>query len=384
MGGQTGSATAATQAAQVPPGAPVPTTPPAEPPPGAPEITPQPGLPAETPTVGSYVVPSFPNVINLLHIAGEQQVMLKVVVAEVNRSAARSIGLNFLVFNDQGQLTFGQVTGGLINTAQGGATASLTGVNLPIRLDQGRIPAALNALRSLDLARTLAEPDLVTLNGRPANFQAGGSFPVPVLSGTGLSVATGVQFVQFGVQLRFTPVITDRDRVRLNVQASVSTLDPAIGTTINVGTGGAGTQVPGLDTRNFNTTVEMREGQTLAVAGLIRNDLLSNSRRVPLLGDIPIFSRFWSVNSNENRDQELVMLVTPVLVHPLDVKQKPPLPGGDIFEPGDLEFYLLGRMESRRPYDYRSPIRNDFARMIRYRHCEDIFINGPHGYSDGK
>ncbi len=381
MGGQTsGTARSAVQAAQAPTAAPVPAQP--APTPGTPETTAQPGAP-ETPTTENYVVPSFPNVINLLRIPGEQQVMLKVVVAEVNRDAARSIGLNFFVNNDKGQTVFAQETGplggNLGGAVQGTGQARTGGINLPFTLDNGKIPVQLNALRSLDLARTLAEPDLVTLNGKPANFQAGGSFPVPVLTGTGLTVASGVQFVQFGVQLRFTPIITDKDRVRLQVSANVSALDPSIGTTIN-----GNTPVSGLNTRNFSTTVEMREGQTLAVAGLVRNDFLSSSQRVPGLGDLPVLSRLWSVNRTSHAEQELVMLVTPVLVHPLDPKQTPPLPGADVFEPGDLEFYLLGRMESRRAYDYRSAARTDFARMVRYRNCENIFILGPHGYSDGK
>lgn len=365
-------------------GAPIPTTPDAVTPAGTPTT---PGSPA-TPTTDSYIVPNFPNLVNLLRVPGEEQVMLKVVVAEVNRDAARSIGVNFLVENNAGQVVFAQLTGGLTgrgtgNTA-GGNGINTGGVNLPLTLDNGKLPVALNALRSLDLARTLAEPDLVTMNGKAANFQAGGSFPVPVLTGTGLTVASGVQFVNFGVQLQFTPVITDRDRIRLQVTANVSDLDPSIGTTINTSSSGTGTFVTGLNTRNFTTTVEMRDGQTLAVAGLIRNDFLSNSQRVPLLGDIPVFSRLWSVNSTSHRDQELVMLVTPVLVHPLGPKEKPPLPGSDVFEPSDLEFYLLGRMESRKDYDYRSGARNDFARMLRYRQCENIYINGPHGHADGK
>ena len=201
---------------------------------------------------------------------------------------------------------------------------------------------------------------------------------MPVVTGFTAAGLQGVSFIPFGVQLNFTPIITDKDRVRLRVHAVVSTRNIQTGTNIN------GSAVSGLNTRNFQTVVEMREGQTLAVAGLIQNNFGSNSTRVPGFGDIPILSRFFSVNDTSSADQELVILVTPVLVHPLDPKQLPPLPGADMFETGDLEFYLLGRMESRRAYDYRAPARTDIARMIRYRQCEDIFITGPHGHSDGR
>ena len=243
-------------------------------------------------------------------------------------------------------------------------------------IDNGRIVSAITALRSLNFARTLAEPNLVAINGQPASFQAGGEFPVPVTTGlvTGLQ---GVVFVPFGVQLRFIPYVTDRDRIRLVVSSNVSTRDPASGATIG------GASVPGLNTRNFVSTVELRDGQTLAVAGLIQNSYGANATRVPLFGDLPIIGRLFALDGSSSNEQELVVLITPMLVHPYDPHQVPPLPGSDIFEPGDLEFYLLGRLESRRPYDYRASVRTDIHRMLRYRHCDDVFISGPHGHSPG-
>jgi pilus assembly protein CpaC len=127
--------------------------------------------------------------------------------------------------------------------------------------------------------------------------------------------------------------------------------------------------------------VELRDGQTLAVAGLIQNTYGANARRVPFFGDLPIIGRFAALDGSSSNEQELVILITPMLVHPYDPHQVPPLPGSDVFEPGDLEFYLLGRLESRRPYDYRTGVRTDIHRMIRYRHCDDVFISGPHGHS---
>jgi pilus assembly protein CpaC len=322
--------------------------------------------PTGTPGQESYLLEANPNVINNLRIPGEQQVLLRVTVAEVNRAAARSIGVNFSVINNRGLTVFNQLTGGLAGAG-----------NLLVNLDGGQIPIAINALRTMNYARSLAEPNLTALNGQTANFQAGGQFPVPVLGGIGGGGLQGVQFVPFGVQLQFTPFITDRDRIRLTMNATVSTRDNAAGANI----GGAG--VPGLNSRNFSTTVEMREGQTMAVAGLIQNNLAAETSRVPFLGDLPYVGRLLGLDRVQNGEQELVVLVTPELVHPLNQNELTPLPGSDIFEPGDLEFYLKGRLESRRSYDYRSAVRTDIDRMLSYRRCEQQFITGPTGHQEG-
>ena len=375
------------------------------------------------PTIRNFMLAGGPNVINLLRVPGEQQVNLRVTVAEVDRAAARSIGMNFSITNSNGVAVFAQNTGSLLGFGglgfgggglgglgglggaglggaglgagfqgglgavgffgQGGLGAGNLGAgviggvpNILGNLDNGQVALAINALRSLSYARTLAEPNLVTMNGQPASFLAGGQFPVPIITGFTGAGLQGVSFVPFGVQLTFTPYITDHDRIRLVVNATVSTRDLSGGATI------AGAAVPGLNTRTFTTTVELREGQTLAVAGLIQNNLGANADRVPLLGDLPFFGNLWKFDRLTAGEQELVILVTPELVHPMESKEVPPLPGSDLFEPGDLEFYFLGRLESRRPYDYRSPVMNDIHRMIRYRKCENLYIIGPHGLAE--
>jgi pilus assembly protein CpaC len=325
-------------------------------------------------------------VINLLRIPGEQQVMLRVTVAEVNRTAARTIGVNFNIINKKGTTVFGQQTGAI--TVSGNVlTNNLSNnngsvlANLPVILDNGQIPLAIEALKTLNYARSLAEPNLVTLNGIPANFQVGGSFPVPVIgggSGTsgGSNLLEGVQFVPYGVQLNFTPTITDRDRIRLQIQANVSTRDTSAST--NIG----GANVSGLTTRNFSTTVEMREGQSMAVGGLIQTNLAAATNRVPLFGDIPILNIFMGVDNTQSGEQELVIMVTPELVHPLEKKEVPKMPGSDLWEPSDLEFFVLGRVENRRNRDYRAPVMNDIHRMIQYHRCEQTYIFGPVGHTD--
>ncbi|HEX3316010.1 MAG TPA: type II and III secretion system protein, partial [Gemmataceae bacterium] len=200
--------------------------------------------------------------------------------------------------------------------------------------------------------------------------------PVPVVAGNTFNQTqgVGVSFVPYGVSLNFTPFITDKDRVRLNMAASVSTRDLSATASI------ANTAVPGLNQRNFQTTVEMREGQTLAVAGLIQNNLGTDSNRIPGIGDIPILSNLTGLSQTQMAEQELIVLVTPELHHSMDHRQQPPLPGADLFEPSDLEFYLLGRLEGRRGKDYRSPVMNDCDRMLRFHRCEEQYIFGPTGF----
>ncbi len=337
------------------------------------------------------VMPAFHRqVVNMLRVPGEQQIMLQVQVVEVDRAAARSIGLNFGTFRNSGSFFVGGTTGNFANTSLGGFgggafanfggnNLGLTGLgglpNLPIAIDNGQIQLACLALRNLSYARYLAEPNLVASNGVTANFQAGGLLPVPVIAGTAAANLAGVNFIPTGVQLAFTPYITDRDRVRLTINAEISDRDLNVVPTLI-----DGAAVPSLITRNFSTTVELREGQTLAVAGLIENKLDADSSKIPGLGHIPILGWIAGYNRIGNREKELVILVTPRLVHPLECNEVPPLPGLDLIEPNDWEFYLLGRLESHIA-DYRSPIRTDKSRMKQARMMENQYLFGPSGPS---
>jgi pilus assembly protein CpaC len=333
-------------------------------------VTPNPLNPDQTIPQGlqNFVVSGGANVINLLRVPGEQQVMLRVTVAEVNRAALRSIGMNFSLFNKNQLRVFGQLTG-----------ATQLSPNLPAVIDNGQVQLAINALRNLNFARTLAEPSLTTLSGQAATFQAGGEFPVPVVSGFTANGLQGVSFVPFGVQLSFTPIVFDKDRIRLTINAEVSTrnTDPQQQTNIN------GAQISSLDTRRFTNVVELREGQTLAVAGLIQNNYGANANRVPLFGDLPLIGRAFAFDQATSGEQEVVFLITPELVHPMEHNEVPPLPGYNVFEPGDTEFYLYGRLEGRRTEDYRAGARTDIHRMLNYHNCVDQYITGPFGPTSG-
>lgn len=316
-------------------------------------------------------------IINKMKVVGEQQVMLKVTVAEVNRSAARSIGLNFAADNDSGLTVFQSLAGNLAGAGAGAGVGSSASVLAS--LDMGQVRLAIEALRQMNLSRTLAEPNLVAMNGQPADFQAGGQFPIPVLSsgGAGGNNLQGVSFVPFGVQLQFTPFIQDRDVIRLQMNAEVSTRDESLGT--NIGGG----DVSGLNSRNFSTTVQLRSGQTIAVAGLLQTNFGASTERIPFWGDLPIIGATGGVNRTSSGEQELVILVTPHLVAPVDSCQIPTLPGSDVHEPTDIEFFIANRLESRRTRDHRSSVRTDFARQKRAEGCcPEQFMVGEVGPTD--
>lgn len=306
------------------------------------------------------------NVINMLEISGIHQVMLKVTIAEVNRSASRAIGADLQVGSVGDAVRFFTTLGPVAGAGS-------------LVLEQNDFNLAISALKQLNLARSLAEPTLTTLNGQPANFNVGGSFPIPVVTGQTATGLQGVDFQNFGVQLQFVPIVTDGDRIRLTLQASVSTRDEAASAQVG------NTNIPGLNTRDFSNTVELREGQTLAVAGLIQSNLGGTSSRVPFAGDVPILGRLFSNDGTSYDEQELVILVTPYLAGPVDAEraEQLALPGSDYFEPDDLEFFLKGRLTGHLAEDYRSPIRTDLQKMKAFRRCEQELIIGQPGHSSG-
>lgn len=347
-------------------------------------LTPDPLNPDQTLAQGlqNFVLSGNSNIVNLLRVPGEQQVMLRVQVAEVQRKALRSIGMDFSILNRAGDPVFTQITGGLLGTANSFGSKS----NLQASLDHGSILLAMNALRQMGYSRTLAEPTLVTLNGQAATFQAGGEFPVPVVAGVsnGATALQSVNYRPFGVSLSFTPIVSDKDRIRLTINADVTALgNNADGQSQT--SAGNGTTVPAqLNSRRFTNVVELREGQTLAVAGLISNVLQTTSSRVPLFGDIPFFGRAFGYDTVTTEEQELVFIITPELVHPMEHNEVPPLPGHNMYEPGDTEFYLYSRLESRRREDYRAGARTDINRMLNYHFGRDRYITGPYGSTAGE
>jgi pilus assembly protein CpaC len=238
----------------------------------------------------------------------------------------------------------------------------------------------LRALRRNNLVSILAEPNLVAMDGHKASFLAGGQFPVPVqtVSGSSPSGVT-VTWKDFGVQLNFVPTVLDHERIRLNVAPEVSTVDESLGTILVVG----GNRVPGVNTRRVETTVELREGQTLVLAGLLLVEMDATTDRIPGLGDLPYLGPFFSNTNHERVERELLVLVTPFLASPLEACQVPCLPGADIDDPNDLEFYLMNRIEGRRGRQFRSTTAwDDPWKLAPLLHLERDHVHGPHGFSE--
>jgi pilus assembly protein CpaC len=291
------------------------------------------------------------SIINLLYVPGTQQIMLQVRVAELNRSGMREVGADWIFASSNGNVGGTNISGNIV-TAQGTTNGSglssagsgnLMGSN---GTAFGIFPSAnfdvlLRILRKNSLLSILAEPNLVAMSGHEASFLAGGQFPVPVVNGVAGQVS--IQYKDFGVQLRFTPTIIDDETIRLNVAPEVSTIDESLGTTLVPG----GLPTPGINTRKVNTTVEMREGETLALAGLLEVAMDAQTTRIPGLGDLPYLGPFFSNTTHQRVEKELLVLVTPFFVAASPNCEQFTLPGQDIVEPNDLEFYLLGRIEGK-------------------------------------
>ncbi len=330
-----------------------------------------------------------PKVINLLRVPGSQQVLLKVRIAELNRTAMREIGADWLVVDpDTGTIAGTQIGGATIQgdatlgglSRRGGGVSGMTTVF-------GVFPASefqffLSALRKNSLVRILAEPNLIAMNGQAASFLAGGEFPVPIpqtsTGGAGTSVT--VTFKEFGVRLNFVPTILDGRAVRLSVDPEVSSIDFSIGAVLVPG----GTPVPGLNVRKAHTTVELNQGDTLAIAGLLQLNLDAQTTRIPGLGDLPILGPFFSNTTHERLEKELIILVTPYLVEPLHPDQVPPTPGDEVKTPTDFEFYLLNRIEGRTGLEWRSTTEYDDAlHVLRcFLRLEKDHVRGPYGHCD--
>lgn len=274
------------------------------------------------------------NVINLLSVGGSQQVMLEVTFAEVNRQVGESLNFDVSGVGPGGDgFSFGDGVGGGY-----GILRSFFGIG------DVDLSAFVDVLERKGLARTLAEPTLIALSGEPASFLAGGEFPVPVLQGGG-DAADGitVEFKPFGISLGFTPTVLGGKVINLVVEPEVSSIDPTASVTVN------GLVVPGLQTRRASTTLELRDGESFAIAGLLQRDQSTTIRQLPILGSIPILGTLFRSTSYQEGQTELLIVVTPRLVKPIRPDQvrlptdRVPAPnvydtilGGDEYQPRKL------------------------------------------------
>lgn len=273
------------------------------------------------------------NVINLLQVPGAQdaqQVMLQVRFAEVNRNAMRELGSAFFTGATGSRNWVGRAT-----TQQFPAPdfedddlVFSDFLNLFLFNTDYNVGAVLKALEETGYFQSLAEPNLMAYNGQEASFLAGGEFPIPVVSGTTGNVS--IQFREFGVRLTFTPTIAG-DLIRLHVAPEVSSLDFSSGITLS------GFRIPGLIVRRAETEVELRDGQSFAIAGLINNIAQSDAANVPFLSRIPIIGNLFKSRADRQARTELLVVITPRLVRPLDPDEVPSLPTlpGEFLPPGD-------------------------------------------------
>lgn len=292
------------------------------------------------------------NFVDMIEIAEIPQVLLQITVASVDRKALKDLGINWsevakgiAVFSTVGSaLPFNKIT----DLVPSGA-APLTGIqtfsnnaNFSVIDTHNGTAYMIRALSSKGLAKVLAEPNLIVKSGEVGEFLAGGEFPIPLVTGAsaGTVAAVTVEYKKFGVMLDFKPTVKETGVIQLKLDPiEVSALDPANSVTLN------GFVIPGLKTDTVRTSVDLREGESFVIAGLIREDWGKNLQKFPILGDIPILGAFFREQHMEKTERELVFLVTPKLIKPMLVGSKTELPGAN--EPSaaqtdDMRWFPMG------------------------------------------
>jgi pilus assembly protein CpaC len=267
-------------------------------------------------------------VTNAMRVAAPQQVLLEVRFIEADRSAAKALGVGARVeSNDFLGATDPTLVGNL--SPFGAAVGSIIS-------DSTRVDVAVEALEERGLARRLAEPNLVALSGDTASFLAGGEFPFPVSADND---KVSVEFKKFGVGLAFTPTVLADGQINLKIEPEVSNLDPT--NSIKV----LDTEIPSLTVRRASTTVELRDGQSFAIAGLLQANHLKNYRQLPWIGDVPIIGALLRSAAWEKEETDLVIIITPRLVKPRAPGEKLAGPLDKTLPTNDKEYFLTGRQE---------------------------------------
>lgn len=342
-------------------------------------------------SIATGAVPKGAVVVNAMNVAAPQQVMLEVRFLEVDRSAGRDLGVNLSAANANGTNIGNSGLGGVtragrspiggINTAPGPLGAggspvgspptgslpvletvgtligSVSGAAVPpfgslltsiIRTSSGgSVDLLVTALETKGLVRRLAEPNLMALSGDSARFLAGGEFPVPVAStvAAGALPTVTIEFKKFGVELGFVPTVLSRGVINLRVEPSVSELDFTNAVTI------AGTTIPALSSRNARTTVELRDGQSFAIAGLLQTRNRQDISQLPWIGSVPVLGALFRSSSYQQQETDLVIIVTPRLVAPAVPGQTLASPLDSRLPANDVDFFLNGQMEVKKRYN---------------------------------
>ena len=288
-----------------------------------------------------------PAIINTMTFVGGQQVNLEVRILEAQRDAGRQLGIDWSGGNGTSMIS---INGGPNNPAQ--SAASFSSFITSVISGGFSVSATINALEAKSLVRTLADPNLTTLSGVSASFLAGGQVPIRVPDSNGNATLT---YKDFGVRLVFTPVVLDGDRIQIHLTPEVS----GIGSYTSAGD-------PVFNTRNLDATVELRDGQSFSVAGLLQNDTNLSQNQLPWLGDVPVLGSLFKSSSYQKHDTELVVIVTPRLVQPGIPVQRISTPLDQTQPANDPEFFALGQME----------VTPKMLKSIQ----QGAGVTGPHGY----
>jgi len=305
--------------------------------------------------------------INMLHPLGSNQVMLKVKVAEVDRTELKNFGISLQSLASTKGFVFGALTGrGIIDPASGAVTRN--GTQDTLNGSYNNVNGVIDALEDNGLVTTLAEPTLTTQSGQPASFLAGGQFPVPSVTGSGSTAQVSVSYQPYGVSLNFTPIVLSKDRISLTVAPEVSSLSQ-VGAVQD-----AGFNIPALTTRKASTTVELGSGQSFVIAGLLQNDRSNDITKFPFLGDIPIIGLLFRSSQFQNNHTELVIIVTPYIVNAADTQKALHDPVQGFVPASDAERILLGKLYKEEPAGAEDDESAAAANASKPR------LNGPVGY----
>lgn len=264
-------------------------------------------------------------VVNLLQVSEGQQVMLEVKIAEISKDLIERLGVN-VSLSSGGGANYSILS----NLFTGNGVFSIT---------EGNNKLTVDANKKDSLVKVLAEPNIIAISGQEASFLAGGKLFVPFVTGTGTSAAISLQEREFGVGVKFTPTVLEGSRINLKVAPEVSEIQTSESATVN----GQTFLLPKFSTNRVQTTVQLNDGQSLAIAGLLKNNVKDSVNRVPLLGELPILGALFRSSDFTNNRTELVFLITPRLVKPLDVA--PRLPTDGFVPPSRKEIFIDGQLE---------------------------------------
>ena len=281
-----------------------------------------------------------PELVDTVKIEGSQQVSLEVRFIEARRNNGKEFGIRTRTRKGTGSQTIPTADGTLLDLITGGTTV---GRFITTIIESGtNVDIIIDALQEKGLARSLAEPNLVALSGDTASFLAGGEFPIPVAQDEG---SISVEFKPFGVGLKFTPTVLDNGLINLKLAPEVSEIDPSNEVAVS-----DGISVPGLVVRRAETTLELRDGQTFVLGGLLQKNSTYNKRQLPWLGDVPILGALFRSSDFQKEETDLVIIVTPRLVKPLRPGENPATPLDATAPANDAEFFANGTLEVNRAH----------------------------------